>query len=496
MRSCGEADGERIRAGKLPRNRADTTSSWSVLRPAASRRCAPSSRNCPPTSTRRVFVVLHLPPSGTSVLPRILSRAGSLRAVHASDGVRFERGCIYIAPPDQHMRFSDGHVTLDRGPTENGHRPAVDPMFRSAAETFGGRVIGVVLSGVLDDGAAGLSRSRSRRRDARPERRGRDVPDDAAAALEAVGESDVVGNASELAAAIVALTRRPPDGPTLAVSPAMQMPRRVPRGRPVVERATARGQPERLHVSRVPRWTLGDAGRTRQRFQCRTGHAFSPESLVRAARARRARVVGGVARARGEGGDAAADVAAREGPGHRHRPCGSTARRMRFSVKPSRSAVSCGRSSRSQTRSRRGGGVTTDRSAPATSTRCSTYVKDAARLRLHAATRNRASPAASRSGSRRARVADYDEYRTLLEQDPDEFVDALRHDPHQRHVVLPRRVRVGLPARSEVVPQVARGTRRRAAPRLVDGLRDGRGGVHRSRWSSRRRSATTTSGAA
>jgi two-component system chemotaxis response regulator CheB len=103
-----------------------------------------------------VFVVLHLPAAGTSVLPKILERAGQLKAVHAAHGEAIERATIYIAPPDQHMRFNDGHVELDRGPKENGHRPAIDPLFRSAAETYGGRVTGVILSGVLDDGAAGL----------------------------------------------------------------------------------------------------------------------------------------------------------------------------------------------------------------------------------------------------------------------------------------------------------------------------------------------------
>jgi len=103
-----------------------------------------------------IFVVLHVSPHGHSVLPDILSRSGPLPAVHAINGQQIKKGRIYVAPPDNHMLLKRGIISLTRGPKENGHRPAIDTLFRSAARTYKKRVVAVVLTGVLDDGTAGL----------------------------------------------------------------------------------------------------------------------------------------------------------------------------------------------------------------------------------------------------------------------------------------------------------------------------------------------------
>ncbi|MDQ6604668.1 MAG: chemotaxis protein CheB [Chloroflexota bacterium] len=113
-------------------------------------------RALPPDLPAALFVVLHVPPDHESMLPRILSHAGPLPAIHPKDGDRIEHGTIYVAPPDYHLLVEQGRVRVVRGPRENRYRPAVDPLFRSAAQVYGPRVIGVVLSGMLDDGAAGL----------------------------------------------------------------------------------------------------------------------------------------------------------------------------------------------------------------------------------------------------------------------------------------------------------------------------------------------------
>jgi two-component system chemotaxis response regulator CheB len=103
-----------------------------------------------------VFVVQHVPPWGLSTLPQILTRSGPLPAAHAKDSQPFEYGRIYIAPADYHLLLEEQRTVLWRGPKENRFRPAVNALFRSAAATYKDRVTGVILSGALDDGSAGL----------------------------------------------------------------------------------------------------------------------------------------------------------------------------------------------------------------------------------------------------------------------------------------------------------------------------------------------------
>ncbi|WP_437805153.1 chemotaxis protein CheB [Sorangium sp. So ce1078] len=103
-----------------------------------------------------LFVVLHTPATARSTLARILGRSTRLHVGVAVDGEPIELGSIYIAPPDNHLMVGDGVVRVVHSAKENGHRPAVDPLFRTAAEMYGARVIGVVLSGMRDCGTAGL----------------------------------------------------------------------------------------------------------------------------------------------------------------------------------------------------------------------------------------------------------------------------------------------------------------------------------------------------
>jgi two-component system, chemotaxis family, protein-glutamate methylesterase/glutaminase len=103
-----------------------------------------------------VFIVLHIPAQSPSLLPEILGRQGLLPATHPQNGEKIRHRHIYIAPPDFHMLVEQEHIHLTRGPKENRHRPAIDVLFRSAALTYGSRVIGVILTGSLDDGTAGM----------------------------------------------------------------------------------------------------------------------------------------------------------------------------------------------------------------------------------------------------------------------------------------------------------------------------------------------------
>jgi two-component system chemotaxis response regulator CheB len=103
-----------------------------------------------------IFMVFHLPSGWSSQVPEILSRTSPLRCRFAQDGDLIEHGTVLIAPSDRHLIVKRGHVRLSAGPRENFWRPSIDVLFRSAAVAYGSRVVGVVLSGTLDDGTAGL----------------------------------------------------------------------------------------------------------------------------------------------------------------------------------------------------------------------------------------------------------------------------------------------------------------------------------------------------
>jgi two-component system, chemotaxis family, protein-glutamate methylesterase/glutaminase len=224
-----------------------------------------------------VFVVLHVPPSG-SVLPGILSRAGPLPARHAEDGERIEGGRIYVAPPDHHLTLKRDGIRIERGPRENGHRPAIDPLFRSAARTFGRRVAGIVLSGARDDGTAGLSAIKVRG--------GLTIvqdPEDALypamplSAIEYV-DPDYVLPAGGIAELVAGAAQKEP-----VEEGVMDEHREVSELAKADHRATEHPQSGTPSTISCPEcggvlWqtTEGELAR----FRCRIGHAFSDESLI------------------------------------------------------------------------------------------------------------------------------------------------------------------------------------------------------------------------
>jgi two-component system chemotaxis response regulator CheB len=235
----------------------------------------------PVTIPASLLVVLHVPAAGGKVLPRILSRAGQLPASAATDGEAPQAGHVYVAPPDCHILLVDGKIRLSQGPRHNGHRPAADPLFISAALSGGPRTIAVVLSGTLDDGAAGA---------AAVERRGGLVviqdPVESAydgmprAAMAATRQATVL-RLPDLAHFIDQESRRPL--PEQAVLPDPDLDRQLsvflaPVPRPAAEPSAWSGVtcPECGGPLRQ-----GDAS-VPVRFECQAGHGWSPESLVAA----------------------------------------------------------------------------------------------------------------------------------------------------------------------------------------------------------------------
>ncbi|MBV9927446.1 MAG: chemotaxis protein CheB [Acidobacteria bacterium] len=230
-----------------------------------------------------VLIVLHIAPYGLGILPEILERAGPLPASNARDWEELRPGHIYVAPPDYHLLVDrSGYTRVTQGPRENRFRPAVDPLFRSAALAYGPRVIGVVLTGWLDDGTAGLH--------AIKERGGTTVvqhPEDALApsmplnALKHV-EVDYCVSLSEIAPLLVRLTETPaaeegefpvPERMETEVKIAME-------NKPSMSEILKWGDPSLYACPECHGTLLQLVEGNHLRFRCHTGHAYSTESLM------------------------------------------------------------------------------------------------------------------------------------------------------------------------------------------------------------------------
>ncbi len=240
-------------------------------------------RGLPPGFPASIFVVCHFPATARSVLPQILSRAGRLLATHAADDQPFYPGQIYVAPPDRHLVLAPGgRMRLTRGPRENHHRPAIDPLFRSAARHYGPRTIGVVLTGALSDGTAGLLAIR----DAGGLAVVQDPRDAPVAAMPVnatlIAGTDYTAPASGLAALLVDLVKRPApaEGGAAMPDPMEQLPEHISRD---MRRQVSNGRRGEVSLYACPEcggnlWQVDEQELVR--FRCHVGHVYSGEVLL------------------------------------------------------------------------------------------------------------------------------------------------------------------------------------------------------------------------
>ncbi|NMG21342.1 chemotaxis protein CheB [Brasilonema bromeliae] len=239
-------------------------------------------KNLPPDLNAAVMIVLHVPSHGTSVLPHILTRAGKLPASHAKDGEVIQLRRIYIAPPNYHLLVKPGHIHLARGPRENGHRPAIDPLFRTAARAYGRRVVAVVLTGVLDDGTAGLKAVKMRNGVAVVQN-----PEDAMyagmprSAIENVNDIDHILPLSDIPDILVSIANTQVEGEEDPVPEEIEVESDlVELDMNVLNSEQRPGKPSTFGCPDCggTLWDLSDGNLLR--FKCRTGHAYSAETLL------------------------------------------------------------------------------------------------------------------------------------------------------------------------------------------------------------------------
>jgi two-component system, chemotaxis family, protein-glutamate methylesterase/glutaminase len=232
-----------------------------------------------------IGIVLHVG-GNSSLMPELLSARCALPAVHAADGDRLERGKIFVAPPDHHMMFTSEAVRLTRGPRENHARPAIDPLFRSVAIAWGPRAIGVVLTGALDDGTAGLA--------AIKDCGGVGIVQDPLTAVEPSMPASALANVAvdaclavaDIPAALMARVGKVPAAAPSAPPPRLLLENRIFEGKQTMQQTLEDlAAVAKLSTLTCPEcggglWELKDAKPLR--YRCHTGHGFSARSLEKA----------------------------------------------------------------------------------------------------------------------------------------------------------------------------------------------------------------------
>jgi two-component system chemotaxis response regulator CheB len=229
-----------------------------------------------------ILVVLHVS-RGRSLLPEILSRSGRLPAEHPTDGEPLQYGRVYVAPPDHHLIVHDGAARVVHSASENGVRPAVDPLFRSAARNYGSRVVGVILTGALDDGTAGVV--------AIKEAGGITIAQDPQEAFSsgmprsaiATGRIDHVLPLRDVPVMLTALVEE--DAPAVFVRESAHLRAMEPDLGEARLAVHPRDRPGVPSVFSCPEchgtlWELDEGGLLR--FRCRVGHVYSPDSMLSA----------------------------------------------------------------------------------------------------------------------------------------------------------------------------------------------------------------------
>ena len=223
-----------------------------------------------------IFVVLHIPALGPDLLAEIVGRNAALTVKNAVDGEVIEPGRVYLAPPDQHLQVELGIVRLTRGPRENRHRPAIDALFRSAAEAYGPRVTGVVLSGYLDDGTAGLNSVKTHGGIAIVQ----DPKDAAAPGMPESALRNVKVDHCLPLADIGPLLVRLVSTPTIRPEIALEKPKEKRQMSPK-DMKTRFGPPTPFVCPECngPLWET-QVGTAPLQFRCHVGHSYSPDSLL------------------------------------------------------------------------------------------------------------------------------------------------------------------------------------------------------------------------